>query len=325
MLAEEQGKQAGRQETPIEHIERRLLHPMHVLKKFPKYFLIETTNTCNARCIMCGIDFDKKAKQIIEDDLYDRIADEIGKYANHVEKVMPYLDGEPMIDKKLPERVAKMKQVGVKNVNIASNASLLTEKMGRRLIEAGLDEIYITLDSMKKDVYEAIRVRLNFDTVFENILRFIELRNELNPKLRIRMQMVLQELNHTEGVAFESFWRGKLGPNDQVVLQKAHNWANAVDVMSFGDEQDANAIPCIALWGTFVVHVNGDAALCCMDTETKHLLGNIWEQSIEEIWNGPKMAEIREQHLTNRRHEIKICDGCTLWREEKHQSKQAAE
>jgi radical SAM protein with 4Fe4S-binding SPASM domain len=317
--------QTIRQETPIEHIERRLLHPMNVLERFPKYFLIETTNTCNARCIMCGIDFDKKAKQIIQDELYERIAEEIGRFSDHVEKVMPYLDGEPMIDKKLPMRVGQMKAAGVKNVNIASNASLLSEKMGRQLIEAGLDEIYITLDSMKKDVYEAIRIRLNFDTVFENIHRFIALRNELNPKLRIRMQMVLQELNFTEGAAFESYWRGKLGSNDQIVLQKAHNWANAVDVMTFGDENDANAIPCIALWGTFVIHVNGDTALCCMDTETKHLLGNVWEQSIEEIWNGPQMAEIRAKHLENRRHEIKICDGCTLWREEKHQTEQAAE
>jgi radical SAM protein with 4Fe4S-binding SPASM domain len=325
VLVEKQDGQVERQETPSEHIERRLMNPMQALNKFPKYFLIETTNTCNARCIMCGIDFDKKAKQIIQDDLYERIADEIGQYSDHVEKVMPYLDGEPMIDKKLPERVAKMKAVGVKNVNIASNASLLTDKMGRRLVEAGLDEIYITLDSMKKDVYEAIRVRLDFDIVFENILRFIKLRDTLNPNLRIRMQMVLQELNYTEGVAFESFWRDKLGPNDQVVLQKAHNWANAVDVMSFGDEQDVNALPCIALWGTFVIHVNGDAALCCMDTETKHFLGNIWEESIEQIWNGPKIAEIRAKHLENRRHEIEICNGCTLWREEKHQSDGAAE
>lgn len=318
MLDQDQHTDNRQRETPTEHIERRLLNPMSVLKKFPKYFLIETTNTCNARCIMCGIDFDKKAKSIINDDLYDKIVAEVGKFSGHVEKVMPYLDGEPMIDKKLPIRVAKMKDAGIKNVNIASNASLLTEKMGRGLIEAGLDEIYITLDSMIPDVYEAIRVRLKYDIVLDNIHRFIKLRNELNPKLRIRMQMVLQELNHTEGPAFEAYWAEYLGDNDQIVLQKAHNWANAVNVMSFGDESDANAIPCIALWGTFVIHVNGDAALCCMDTETKHLLGNLWQESIEEIWNGPKMAEIRAMHLEKRRHEIKICDGCTLWREAKH-------
>ena len=319
MLDQDQPTIKGARETPEAHIERRLLHPMSVLQKFPKYFLLETTNTCNARCIMCGIDFDKKAKSIMDDALYEKIVTEVGQFSGHVEKVMPYLDGEPMIDKKLPVRVAKMKAAGIKNVNIASNASLLTEKMGRALIEAGLDEIYITLDSMVPEIYEAIRVRLKYDIVLENILRFIQLRNEMNPKLRIRMQMVLQELNHTEGPAFEAYWRQRLGKNDQVVLQKAHNWANAVNVMSFGDENDANAIPCIALWGTLVIHVNGDAALCCMDTETKHLLGNVWQESIEAIWNGPKMAEVRKLHLENRRHEIKICDGCTLWREEKHQ------
>jgi radical SAM protein with 4Fe4S-binding SPASM domain len=306
------------------HVERRLGDTMDVLVRFPKYFLIETVNTCNARCIMCGIDFDKKSKTIIDNVLFDGIVDELGRHREEVEKVMLYLDGEPLLDKKLPVKVAKMKGAGIKVVNIATNASILTEKTTRALIEAGLDEIYITIDSMKKDVYEAIRVRLNFDDVLNNTLRFIDLRNQLNPGLRIRVQMIMQELNHTEVPDFRAYWAERLKPTDQVVVQKVHNWASTTEVMKFDDEDQVNNIPCIALWGTCVIHVNGDVPLCCMDTETEHLVGNVGKLSIADIWAGQKMKMLRKKHLQGQRNEIRLCDGCTLWREEKHESETSA-
>ena len=306
------------------YLERRLAFPMATLKRFPKYFLIETINTCNARCIMCGIDFDKKAKAVMDDALFARIVEEIGRFRGHVEKVMLYLDCEPLLDKKLPGRIAQMKAAGVKIVNIASNASILTEPRAEAILRAGLDEIYITVDSLKKEVFEAIRVRLKFEDVYNNTLGFLKLRDRLRPETRVRVQMIMQELNHAEADAFRAHWKDKVRPHDQVVVQKAHNWANAVDVMRFGDESDVNAYPCIALWGTAVIHVDGKLAMCCMDTESRHLLGNVGVRSIENIWTGEEMARLREKHTTGRRHEIAMCDGCTLWREAKHAGDDAA-
>ena len=298
---------------------------MEVLNRFPKYFLIETVNTCNARCIMCGIDFDNKSKKIIEPALFDKIVGELGEHRDHVEKVMLYLDGEPLLDKRLPAKVAQVKAAGIKVVNIATNASILFEKTARALIDAGLDEIYITIDSMKKDVYEAIRVRLDFDDVLANTLRFIELRDKINPGLRVRVQMIKQELNHTEEPAFRAFWNDRLQETDQVVVQKAHNWASAADVKKFGDESDVNTYPCIALWGTCVIHVNGDVPLCCMDTETQHKLGNVGDETLADIWNGDATRAARDKHLNGVRAQIPLCDGCTLWRDEKHESEGLAE
>lgn len=73
------------------YIENTLAFPLDELLRFPKYFLIETINVCNARCVMCGIDFDSKKKGIISDELFDKITDEVSQYSDHVEKVMLYL------------------------------------------------------------------------------------------------------------------------------------------------------------------------------------------------------------------------------------------
>jgi MoaA/NifB/PqqE/SkfB family radical SAM enzyme len=304
----------------ISYVERRMAFHVGELDKFPKYILIETVNTCNARCIMCGIDFDKKSKAVIKKDLFEKITREISRHRDHVEKVMLYLDGEPLMDKKLPERIRMMKEAGVKIVNIATNAGLLDKKWGKALIDAGLDEVFITIDSLKKDVYEKIRVRLDFDTVYRNTVNFIALRDKMKSGLVIRLNMVLQELNKDEEPAFQEHFQKLLSPKDFVTVRKSHNWASGVNVRDWGDAADVNGYPCIALWGTCVVHVNGDVPLCCIDTETRHHLGNLLGQSIEEIWTGRIMADLKKMHIDGRRKEIPLCDGCTLWRDDTHVS-----
>ena len=302
----------------VDYVRERLGYPLESLLSFPKFFLIETTNVCNARCVMCGVDFSKKKKAVMTDELFEKLANEIGEHASHVEKVMLYLDCEPLLDKKLPSRIRIMKEKGVKNVNIATNASLLNEAMGEVVLNAGLDEAYITLDSLKKDSYEAIRPGLKFEVVYENILNFIRLRDRLKPEFRIRIQMVQQELNQGEGETFVAHWTPLLSDSDQVVVQKAHNWGASVDVMKFGDESGVNDIPCIALWGTMSLHVDGEVGLCCMDTNSTVPIGNVASQTIAEVWNGEALKKVREMHTSGRRADIPICDGCTLWRESKH-------
>ncbi|MAG98653.1 MAG: hypothetical protein CMM08_18430 [Rhodospirillaceae bacterium] len=299
------------------YVARRLELPVPELLRFPRYFLIETVNGCNARCVMCGIDFESKSRPKMSWRLFSRICDEIGTWRDHVEKVMLYLNGEPLLDTRMAEKIAAMKAAGVGCVNISSNAQLLTPQTGERLIRAGLDQIYVTVDSLRKETYEAIRVRLDFDTVHQNVLDFIALRDRLNPDLMIRLQMVLQELNYDEDADFRRYWGQRLKAGDQVVVTRAHNYGTAAEVMKFGDEESINQTPCISLWGTMVIMTNGDVPLCCVDTEPLYPLGNIALQSIEEVWNGEAMQRYRQIHTGGRRPEVSICDGCTVWREEK--------
>jgi sulfatase maturation enzyme AslB (radical SAM superfamily) len=312
-------KQITLSNNSLKYVCNRLNFPAPELHSFPKYFLIENINQCNARCIMCGIDFDNKNTARLSTQLFAKIVHEISQHSDHVEKVMVYLDGEPLLDKTLPTRIKLLKDNGVKLVNIATNATLLNTKLATKLIEAGLDEVYITMDSLKKDVYEKIRVGLKFETVKKNILNFIKIRNKMNPKLTIRIQMVQQKLNWDEGEEFKHFWLSHLNlKTDQIVVQKAHNWGSLVDVAGYNDKDEVNKIPCIALWGTFVVHVDGVVPLCCMDTNSLHPIGDLNSQTIKEVWQGKLLASYRQKHLNLQRSNVDICDGCTLWREAKH-------
>jgi len=305
------------------YLEKKYNTSLNELKKFPKYFLIETINTCNARCIMCGIDFDKKRTQLMTDSLFKKILDEISENVDYVEKVQIYYDCEPLIDKKLHLKIKDLKNIGVKTTNIATNASILFPKRSQELIEANLDEIYITIDSMKKEIFELIRLRLNFDEVLKNTLDFIKIRNKLNSKLNIRLQMISLKENLGEEKYFQDYWKKKLNTNDDIVIHKEHNWGKVIDDRKLIGDANINDIPCSTLWSNFCIHVNGSVGMCSVDTiqGSENSLGNLNNKTIKEIWNDDKVEKMREMHLNGKRSNHKLCDGCSTWRPDMNFSK----
>ena len=305
----------------LAYVEAKLGFDADTLLRFPKYFLLETVNMCNARCVMCGIDFDSKTPTRMSDALYARLIEELAEHRDHVEKVMLYLDGEPLLDRALVDRVRRAKDAGLPRINIATNASLLDAQRSAALLDAGLDEVYVTIDSLRKDRFEAIRRGLTFETVVDNTLAFVRERDQRRPQARVRVQMILQRENADEEAAFLDHWAARLGPGDEVVVQKAHNWAAHVQVPAFGDEATINRYPCIALWGTFCVHADGTAPLCCMDSDNAVPVGDTNRERIADIWAGEVLERIRRLHLAGRRAEVPLCDGCTLWREGKQDAK----
>ena len=171
------------------------------LLSFPRFIEIETVNACNARCPMCTIADWQRNTPTMKDDLFQRIADEIIDHRHEVKRVSLYRDGEPLLDKKLPSRVAILKDGGVGGISISTNVSLLTEERSRALLEAGLDMIILSIDSLEKEIFESIRVRLDFEEVLENALKFIELRDRIRPRTKIYMRMIRQRRTWTSGRA----------------------------------------------------------------------------------------------------------------------------
>jgi radical SAM protein with 4Fe4S-binding SPASM domain len=65
-----------------------------------------------------------------------------------------------------------------------------------------------------------------------------------------------------------------------------------------------------------IVDWNGDVVLCCDDWNHSTILGNLKKQTIEEIWKGNKLKEIREAHKKGEFYKVPLCAGCnkkTIW------------
>ncbi|MFI5324764.1 MAG: radical SAM protein, partial [Candidatus Rokuibacteriota bacterium] len=109
----------------------------------PSVMMIENTNHCNADCVMCPRDTLSRPRGIMDFGLFEKI---IGEVSSAKRKPVTHLHGfgEPMLDKRLPDKVRLAKAQGIKRTYIVSNASLLSLDMSRKLIEAGLDKMKIS-------------------------------------------------------------------------------------------------------------------------------------------------------------------------------------
>lgn len=285
------------------------------LTRFPRYFEIETVNGCNARCPMCTIADWQRKSPVMRDHLFEKIASEICEHRDDVIRVSLYRDGEPLLDNKLARRIARLKDGGIHRVGISTNVSLLHEPMARDILEAGIDEVILSIDSLKKDVFEAIRVRLDFEEVMENARRFIELRNRLRPETQIRVRMIRQASNIDEWPAYDAYWRPKIAAHDRVYYLNIHNWGDQLkNHCTFGINTQKEK-PCVALWSLMVIFANGDVPLCNVDYNNKFPTGNISTQSIAEIWQSSIANERRDFHMEGRRDGISLCENCSVWDE----------
>jgi len=264
---------------------------------------------------MCTIaDWERGAKPMT-DDLFAKIADELIEHASEIERVSLYRDGEPLIDKGLADRVAMLKEGGIKNTHISTNVSLLTEEKSKDLLTAGLDTIILSIDSLQKEVYEKIRVRLVMEDVLENALKFIEQRNKIRPQTKITVRMIRQEGNENEWPEFNAYWLDKLAEHDRVYFRNVYNWGGQLKGFSPLSLSYEPNLPCVALWSLMVIFCNGDVPLCNVDFNNKFSNGSVITHSIQELWQSKTMNERRDWHLAGDKAKISICQNCNVWDE----------
>lgn len=129
---------------------------------YPLNLDIEASSACNLRCPMCprtvvmkNSDKTREYSKHFDFSLYQRLIDEAAKLGIYAVK-LNWL-GEPLMNPRIVDMVRYAKSKGIEDVIMNTNATLLTEKMSRELISAGIDRIFFSFDSPYKDAYEKIR------------------------------------------------------------------------------------------------------------------------------------------------------------------------
>lgn len=310
-------------DAELQDIARRLnLEKLEDALYFPKYFQVETIRVCNAKCPFCAVDQWDKSTPLMPDELFEKIAEEMSDYSDWIEFVSIQRAGEPLLDKKIVPRVKRLKDAGIKHVTMSTNASFLGEDKSRQLLDAGLDEVMMSIDSIDRPSYEKMRVGLDYDQVIANIQNFFKLRNQLNPKVIVRVRGVsFHDLENDESRAelarWTHFWDEIKLPHDRIYMKKPHNWGNQKEWDTVPEYADIFH-PCVLPWSTMHVTAMGTVPLCPQDYDGKADLGNVWNQSIAEIWRGEGWDRIRRLHRTGQRNQIDFCRGCRLFDEEFH-------
>jgi radical SAM protein with 4Fe4S-binding SPASM domain len=266
---------------------------------------VETIDACNARCIMCSIHSRPRRFGQMDWNLYTKIVDEISTFDQSDLLLNNY--GEPLLDPLIIHRIRYAKQKGIKQVHFFSNGMLLTEEISRELIESGLDGIYISINALYPETYAHIMKGLSLDRVNENINKLIQLRSKYNSNRPfVKVNFIEMADNESETQAFVNYWSSRV---DFVNVAPLNNRVKSLSRYPYRYHRRHAC----NLWRSLFVFANGDVTICCEDVFGKEIIGNLKENSVQEIWTGKRMQEIRKLHLEGKWDEIPLCRTCDVW------------
>ncbi len=274
-----------------------------ILRDMPMHLDIEASSKCNLRCTFCDKLPNLKPGQWgnLDFELFKHIIDQFDD-KNKLWGLKLSYRGEPLINKNVPDMVRYAKDHGVLDVYFNTNGMLLDETMSRRLIEAQLDRISVSIDGTTAPEYEGVRLGARFDTLVNNIETLINLKKEYNVSFpKVRIQTV--KFPTTDADAYRKKWQP---------------YADEIAMVDYKDESVRNknlqgSWACPQLWQRMTIEWDGTVLGCNNDDPRNICLGNANERSIRNCWHDERLMQIRKLHMNGQSHDVDDCNGCP-WR-----------
>ncbi len=269
----------------------------------PVEYIVETTAKCNLYCPMCPRETHPQPKEDMTAEIFDRLVAD----ASHTGEHMMLIGlGEPLLDPAIFDRIGHCERHGISTL-LSTNGTLLDEKAAARLLDSPLAHITLSFDGASKETFEHYRKGARFERVRENFVRFCRMKHERGSKMQVVVQMVRMPGNAHEVGEFHRFWSAVPGV-DQVRVKEDET--NLVQPEARPGEGKSRR--CHYLWrGPMYVKHDGRVFPCCQSYMLDGAaIGDLREQSLDEIANSEPMRELRRTHAAGRAREIDMCARC---------------
>jgi len=231
---------------------------------------LETQNRCNGSCNFCPVNKNDDIRP------YAKMTDELFekimselRELNYSGTLSLFCNNEPFLDTRL-EGFAKIAREYLPKARIQIYTNGTVLKLERFI------EIIQYLDVMVIDNYND---ELKWHDTVIAIREYIKKNPELKSKVKIRM--------HKESAIMST--RGGQAPNSR--------------------EIKTLPISCLLPFYHMVIRPDGKISLCCNDAWGKYTLGDVSQQSLEEVWYNDAFTEIRSK-VREGRDTLELCKYC---------------
>jgi len=346
------------------------LHLHQPLTHLAKVY-IEPTNACNLECRTCIRNIWDEPIGRMNSKTFDRIIEGLESFSP---KPTVFFGGfgEPLFHPGIVDMVARVKALDA-TVELITNGTLLTQEMSNRLIESGLDMLWVSLDGATPESYADVRLGAALPEVLSNLKRFRDLRMEaqllkpeigivfvamkrnihdlpsllqIGSRLDVARFLVTNVLPYTEELRKEILYsRALMDMIYQPPLLVPHVKLPKIDVdqiawkslyealcsegqsVSVGDSilgEESDLCPFIKS-GATAISWEGNLSPCLPLMHTyfsflderrrasrRHVVGNIVERSLYDLWNTPEYIALRTRVQAFSFSHCVFCAGCEL-------------
>ena len=270
-----------------------------------KKIYIEITNSCNLKCKFCPETNRKKEFMSVES--FEEIIKKIHKYTN---LVCLHVKGEPLLHSKLEDILKILEKYNLK-ANITTNGTLIKEKLEIIKNSKAVRQINFSLHSSTQNEDFSNKYLQN---IFESVnelkdliisYRLWNLKDIKENDINLEIIKSLEEYYDIQNLKYS------LMENEFIKL-KENVFINQDIEFTWPDINNQVIIEkgrCLALKEQIAILVDGTVVPCCLDNNGDIPLGNIFEESIEEILNKPKSIEIKK-NFERSIISCKLCKTC---------------
>ena len=309
------------------------LHPPTNDAALPTKVYVEPTSMCNLSCSICFRHgwFDERLGRM-DMSLFRDLARQVSDMPLVAEVFFGGM-GEPLFHPDICEMMSLLPKRCKRS--LLTNGTMLTVERSAALIEAGLDELWISMDGFSRESYEAIHLGSRYELILNNIRAFNATRAGTDVRLCVTFVVTPENIDQLEQINAFADENGVdeinisheipghpipeeelLYHRTEIAVGKMRRYAPAtalpkehvcpfVSSNSVFVRWDGDVVPCMQLLhNTFTYLYEQKRKI------TRFTYGNIAEQSLLDCWNRQDYREFRHRVNTFYFPFCTCCWGC---------------
>jgi radical SAM protein with 4Fe4S-binding SPASM domain len=274
---------------------------------------LEPTNYCNLKCSYCpkSLGIDRRKGYVTVED-FEKYAGRINH--RNLKRVDLVGFGEIFVHKEWQKLLRMVRAALPKcDIVITTNALLLTREAFDVMNECGITQLTVSLNGANRDTYKEINRVDKFDEVYRKVAELVQYyKTVADRKLDFVIQLI-DTINSPEEI--EKFRRSHAHWFDDKILFYVHPYSNWGGYYFKDDTEER--YPCGHLYVPGISWT-GDVYGCCVaypDGNKDLLLGNLKDQTIEEIYRSDRFQQLHRWNMQGELHKhVELCRNCNSWK-----------
>ncbi len=302
----------------------------------PETLFLETTTICNADCVFCAYQYQdrfRSGKGVMADEIFEKaLADYVAFTSGPTERHVNFtpLVGDPLVDPKIIQRVARCKAIGA-DVTFFTNGILLNRIDLRALVATNVDRIYISTAPFDREAHERLyRTHGKYDDLLAGVQKLLDVRNEKNATTRVNL-MFRSDIPLDQIKELPDFRRGilpRLRPQEvdnlYAQVRGFDSWGGQISQadlprgMGLAQPPRLKRRPCLWTFNLMVMYDGLVRACSCRFSGSERigtdglLVGDLKKQTLAEIWKGDAIHALHRTFEAGALREV--CRSCTMYR-----------
>lgn len=257
-----------------------------------KYVSLEAHTVCNQACYFCPVSFAPREDHFMPTELYARIIEQLAPYRDTIEGVSMINYNEPTLDPRFLDQVRMIKQAGLPPAVLTNGTGLSRKRVDGLLEMGGVHYLSINLSTLDREKYRQDREGDHLEGVLRKMDYMAD--KALAPTMEIVVLGTGDPRHQADHVEIQERFAGS---RFEVKFYEVMDRAGLLQIGMRPPQLHARLCGCQNLGSRPLQHLHitphGKCILCCEDYDERYVVGDLNEESIDEVLTGPRLALLR--------------------------------